>query len=114
MADTLSTDTDRDCELCDPSADTDIDRQFPRTDIRSVAKATIYPPPGQAGEPIYRAVMVRNLSTHGFGLTLDTPLHPQQRVELTIDQRRLVGEVQWCRQIHPKTYLVGCRLVSSA
>jgi hypothetical protein len=114
MADTVSTNTNLDCESCDPYADTDIDRQFPRTDIRSVAEATIYPLPGQPGEPICREVMVRDLSSHGFGLTLDAPLHPQQRVEFNIDQQRLVGEVQWSRQIQPKIHLVGCRLLSSS
>ena len=114
MADALTTDNARDCEPCDPSADTDIDRQFARSDCFSVAEATIYPLAGQSGEPIYRAVMVRNLSNHGFGITLDDPLKLGQRVELYMEQQRLVGEVQWSRQIQPKIHLVGCRILSSA
>jgi len=113
MADVLSTDTDSGCKPCDPYADTDIDRQFPRTVFRSFAEATIYPLAGQPGEPICRTVMVRDLSSHGFGLTVDTTLHPQQRVELNIKQQRLVGEVQWSRQIQPDIHLVGCRLLNS-
>ena len=114
MADALTTDSDHDLGPCDPSAETDIDRQFPRRDFFSVAEARIYPLAGQCGEPIYRAVMVRNLSEHGFGITLDDPLLPRQRVELYLEQQRLVGEVQWSRQIQPKIHLVGCRLLNSA
>ena len=114
MADALTTDSDRDCEPCDPSADTEIERQFPRSDVFGVAEATIYPLAGQSGEPIYRAVMVRNLSSRGFGITLDDPLHARQRVELDMQQQRLVGEVLWSRQIQPKIHLVGCRIVGSA
>jgi hypothetical protein len=114
MADAMTTDSKRECAPCDSSADTDIDRQFERSDVFNVAEVRIYPLAGQSGEPIYRAVMVRNLSRHGFGITLDDPLQPRQRVELHMEQQRLVGEVQWSRQIQPKIHLVGCRLLSSA
>ena len=102
MADASTTDSDRDCEPCDSSVDTEIERRFPRTDVFGVAEAYIYPLAGQSGEPIYRVVMVRDLSSRGFGITLDDPLHAGQRVELDMEQQRLVGEVIWSRQIRPK------------
>jgi hypothetical protein len=34
-------------------------------------------------------------------------------VELNIENQRLVGEVQWSRQIQPRIHLIGCRLLSS-
>jgi hypothetical protein len=113
MADALHTDSERDCKPCDSSAETELDRQYARTDVFSVAEAIIYPLVGPCNEPIYRAVMVLNLSSHGFGITLDDPLQPRQKVELYIEKQRLVGEVQWCRQIQPKIHLVGCRLLDS-
>ena len=108
MADASTSDSDRGCESFDSSADTEIERRFPQTDVFGVAHATIYPRPGESGEPIDSVVMVRNLSSLGFGITLDDPLLPGQRVELEMEHQRLVGEVAWCRQIQPKIHLVGC------
>ena len=114
MADALTSGSECERKPCDCSADTDIDRQFERSDVFSVAEVTIYPLAGQSGELIYREVMVRDLSNLGFGIILDDPLQPRQQVELYMEEQRLVGEVQWSRQIQPKIHLIGCRLVSSA
>lgn len=88
-------------------------RQFPRTDLRGVASATIYPPEGEPGEPIRCSVLTRDLSAGGFGIALSERLRPKQLVELDIDCNRLLGEVRWCREAQFGLYLAGCRIVES-
>jgi hypothetical protein len=98
-------------DSCESHVDTEIDRQFPRNEFRGQAEATIYPPHGENSEPIYCTVLTRDLSNRGFGIAHDQPLRPKQRVELETSDKRVCGEVLWCRQIRPEFYIIGCRLL---
>jgi hypothetical protein len=75
--------------------------------------ATIYPPDGADAQPVRCTILVRNLSQGGFGIAHKEMLRLKQRIELEINTKRLVGEVQWCRQIQQGFYMAGCRLVIS-
>ena len=113
MADSITNRAEECYEQCEPHADTEIDRQFPRNDFQGSALATIYPPTGEPGEPVSCTVLTRDLSNRGFGIAHSSPLRPQQRVEIDAPQGRLAGEVQWCRQIRAEFYIIGCRLSPS-
>jgi hypothetical protein len=109
MADALTSQNDSEFENCDAFADTEIDRELPRSEFLGSAQATIYPPAGQDGVPVHCTVLTRDLSNRGFGIAHKEPVRPRQRVELETPQGRLTGEVLWCRQIRPEFYIIGCR-----
>src|SRR6188474_3526416 len=117
MADKLTADNgvphSDDAEECSPQADTELDRQIPRTDFRGCASAVIYPRDGGTSEPVRCTVQMRDLSHSGFGITHTQMLRPRQRIELELGTKCLVGEVQWCRPIQSGLYIVGCRLIAS-
>ena len=109
MADAITTHTDECFEQSEPQGDTEIDRQFPRNEFVGSALATIYPLAGETTEPSRFTVLTRDLSNRGFGIAHTEPLRPQQRIELDAPAGRIAGEVQWCRQIRPQFYIIGCR-----
>jgi hypothetical protein len=100
-------------EECSPQADTELDRQIPRTDFRGSASAIIYPRDVGTSRPVRCMVQMRDLSNSGFGITHSQMLLPRQRVELELGAKCLVGEVQWCRPIQSGLYIAGCRLIAS-
>jgi hypothetical protein len=109
MAEALNTQSDSTFDCSEAFDDTEIDRELPRSEFLGNAEATIYPPAGQGGEPVRCTVLTRDLSNRGFGIAHKEPVRPRQRVELETPQRRLAGEVLWCRQIRPGFYIIGCR-----
>jgi hypothetical protein len=117
MADKLTTNNNvrssDDAEECSTQADTEIDRQIPRTDFRGCASAVIYPRDGGTSQPVRCMVQMRDLSHSGFGITHTQMLLQRQRVELELGTKCLVGEVQWCRPIQSGLYIAGCRLITS-
>lgn len=114
MADSSTTPCQSEFDLSDAYADTEIDRQFPRSEFLGRAEATIYPPAGQPGEPVQCTVLTRDLSNRGFGIAHTAPLRPRQRVELQMPKELLAGEVQWCRQLRPELFIIGCRRLDQA
>lgn len=114
MADALAAHNQNEHDLCDAYADTEIDRQFPRSEFLGSAPATIYPPAGQTGEAVHCTVLTRDLSNRGFGIAHTAPVRPGQRVELQMPNELLAGEVQWCRQLRPELYIIGCRRLDQA
>jgi PilZ domain len=93
--------------------DTEVDRQFPRTEYNGSAAAIIYPL-GGAAAPLRCTVLVRNLSQGGFGIAHTEMLQPKQRIELEVQTKHLAGEVRWCRQVQHGFYIAGCQLVASS
>lgn len=108
MADALNIQSDSAIDFSEAFDDTEIDRELPRSEFLGNAQATIYPV-DQGGEPVRCTVLTRDLSNRGFGIAHHEPVRPRQRVELETPQRRLAGEVLWCRQIRPGFYIIGCR-----
>jgi PilZ domain-containing protein len=93
--------------------ETEIARQYPRSELRGVASATIYPLDGETCEPVRCSVLTRDLSLAGFGIALSQMLKPKQRIELDVESKHFVGEVRWCREAHFGFYIAGCRLLHS-
>lgn len=100
-------------EECSPLADTELDRQFPRSEQRRDTFATIHPPQGASTAPVRCRVVVRDLSQGGFGIAHSEMLVARQQIELEVGTRSLVGEVQWCRSIQRGVFIAGCRIVDS-
>jgi PilZ domain-containing protein len=95
-----------------PDEETEIDRQYPRSELRGIASATIYPQDSESGEPVRCSVLTRDLSLAGFGIALTEKLKPRQRIELDVESKHFVGEVMWCREAQFGFYIAGCRLVA--
>jgi len=96
-----------------PDEETAVDRQYPRTELKGIAKATIHPIAGQSGEPVRCSVLTRDLSLSGFGIALTEVVKPRQRIELDVESKHFTGEVMWCREAQFGFYIAGCRLVPS-
>ena len=111
MADNVS---GNDCaDQVSTEEETEIARQYPRSELRGIASATIYPPDGATCEPVRCSVLTRDLSLTGFGIALTRMLKPRQRIELDAESKHFVGEVVWCREAEFGFFIAGCRLVNS-
>jgi len=100
-------------EECSSEADTEFDRQFPRTEFRGSALAIIYPLDKTSAENIRCTVLMRDFSHSGFGIAHTEMLIPGQRIELQLGPKRLLGLVQWCRPTELGFYIIGCRIATS-
>lgn len=104
-----------DCaEECSSVAETELDRQFPRTKFWGSTQAIVYPPDGTNAQPVRCTVLMRDLSYSGFGIAHTEKFVPGQRIELELEVKRLVGRIQWCHLTELGFYLMGCRIVTSA
>jgi len=91
--------------------DTELARQYPRTELCGVACATIHPKEGEGGGPQQCAVLTRDVSLAGFGIALPRLVQPRQRIDLDVEGKRFECEIVWCRDVQFGFYIAGCRLL---
>jgi hypothetical protein len=96
-----------------PGDETEVARQYERSEFHEIATATIFPRAGDAQPPLHCPVLTRDLSAAGFGIVLTRPLQTRQRIEVTAAQRRFIGEIVWCREAEFGFYIAGCRLLKA-